>query len=109
MIILIEYAVLDITKRFAFRGYNLFHNSVSNARGVAILISSKIPYTIHNQFCDMECNILIVDITIKGTRMTIGSLYGPNNDNEEFFNTIRDTCSRLGVTDTGKGVGMRPN
>jgi exonuclease III len=28
--------------------------------------------------------------------MTIGSVYGPNNDNEEFFKDIRDTCNRLG-------------
>ncbi len=86
-------AVLDITKRFAFRGYNLIHNSVNNARGVAILISSKIPYTIHNQYSDMECNILIVDITIKGTRMTIGSLYGPNNDKTRNFLTLYVTLA----------------
>jgi hypothetical protein len=89
-------AVLDITKRFAIRGYNFIHNSTINSRGVGILISSKLPYTIHNQYCDIECNIIILDITIKGKRLTIGSVYGPNNDNEEFFNTVRDTSSRLG-------------
>jgi exonuclease III len=27
--------------------------------------------------------------------MTIGSVYGPNTDSEDFFSDIRDTCSRL--------------
>jgi hypothetical protein len=43
----------------------------------------------------MEGNILLLDITIQGVRMTIGSIYGPNTDNEDFFNTILDTCNRL--------------
>jgi hypothetical protein len=89
-------ATLDISKRFAFRGYKLIHNSFDNSRGVGILISNKLSACIHNQFCDMEGNILILDITIRGTRMTLGSVYGPNTDNAEFFNVIKDTCNRFG-------------
>jgi exonuclease III len=88
-------AVLDITKRFSFRGYNFIHNSANNSRGVGILISNKVPYTIHNKYCDLDCNIILLDITIRTTRMTIGSVYGPNNNSADFFNDIRDTCSRL--------------
>jgi exonuclease III len=78
-------ATLDITKRFLYRGYNFIHNSRDNSRGVGILISKKLDYTVHGEFRDMDGNILLLDITIQGVRMTIGSVYGPNNDNEDFL------------------------
>jgi hypothetical protein len=61
---------------------------------VGILLSKKLNYSIHNEYRDIEGNILLIDITINGNRLTVGSLYGPNNDNENFFQTITDTCRR---------------
>jgi hypothetical protein len=40
----------------------------------------------------MDCNILIIDVTILGKRFTLGSIYGPNTDVENFFSDIRHTC-----------------
>ncbi len=34
----------------------------------------------------------MLDITIYGRRLTLGSVYGPNMDVEEFFNDISHTC-----------------
>ncbi len=85
-------ATMDIEKRFGFRGYKFIHNSTSNSRGVGILISNKLQATIHNTYKDLDCNILIVDVTILGKRFTLGSIYGPNNDVENFFSDIRHTC-----------------
>jgi exonuclease III len=87
-------ATMDISKRFVLRGYNFIHNSQENSRGVGILLSKKLNYTIHNEYRDIEGNILLIDITILGKRQTIGSVYSPNNDNENFFLTIVDTCRR---------------
>jgi exonuclease III len=88
-------ATMDITKRFLFRGYSFIHNSQENSRGVGILLSKKIMYTVHNEYRDIEGNILLIDITISGWRLTVGSVYGPNNDNEDFFRTITDICNRF--------------
>jgi exonuclease III len=91
-------ATLDITKRFLYRGYNFIHNSRENSRGVGTYTCFKkirLYCTVHDEYRDMEGNILLLDITIQGVRMTVGSIYGPNNDNEDFFNTISDTCNRL--------------
>jgi hypothetical protein len=65
-------ATLDIGKRFAFRGYNFIHNSTTNSRGVGILISNKLQAIIHRTHIDMDGNILIIDVTIGGKRITIG-------------------------------------
>jgi exonuclease III len=72
---------LDIGKRFGFRGYNFIHNSTTNSRGVGILISNKLNVSIHNTYKDMDCNALILDVSIGGNRITLGSVYGPNTDN----------------------------
>jgi exonuclease III len=85
-------ATMDIGKRFGFRGYNFIHNSTINSRGVGVLISNKLKATIHNTYKDLDCNILILDVTIHGRRLTLGSVYGPNTDVEEFFNDICHTC-----------------
>ncbi len=61
-------ATMDITKRFLFRGYSFIHNSQENSRGVGILLSKKIMYTVHNEYRDIEGNILLIDITISGLR-----------------------------------------
>ncbi len=85
-------ATMDIGKRFGFRGYNFIHNSTINSRGVGILISNKLKATIHNTYKDLDCNILIIDLTIFGKRFTLGSVYGPNTDVENFFDDILHTC-----------------
>jgi exonuclease III len=89
-------ATLDIGKRFGFRGYNFIHNSTTNSRGVGILISNKLNVSIHNTFKDIDGNILLLDISIGGNRITLGSIYGPNADNEEFFTDICQMCERFG-------------
>jgi exonuclease III len=89
-------ATLDIGKRFGFRGYNFIHNSTINSRGVGILISNKLNVSIHNTYKDIDCNILLLDLSIGRTRFTVGSVYGPNTDNEEFFTDISLMCERFG-------------
>jgi hypothetical protein len=69
-------------------GYKLHHNSTRNSRGTAILISNKLEYNVRNSFFDAVCNMLIMSISIGEVTITIGSIYGPNDDNEDFFNVL---------------------
>ncbi len=46
--------VNDIVKKFKFLGFTLYHNSTMDSRGVAILISNKLAYTIEDNFKDEE-------------------------------------------------------
>jgi exonuclease III len=79
----------DIKKKLNFLGYSLHHNSTKSSRGVAILISNKIILSIEDTFCDADCNILLLKIRIDDVTFTLGSIYGLNNDDENFFNLIR--------------------
>jgi exonuclease III len=89
-------ATLDITKRLSFRGYTFIHNSMGNSRGVGLLLSNKLKFTIHDEFRDPNGNILLLNISIQGARITIGSIYSPNNDDQNFFTTISDICLHYG-------------
>jgi hypothetical protein len=89
-------AVNDITKRFAFRGYDMFINSKISSRGVGILISKKLPYIVHREYTDNNCNFIILDISIHGKRLTIGSVYGPNHDDELFFTNLGNDIGNIG-------------
>jgi hypothetical protein len=44
----------------------------------------------------MDCNALILDVSIGNHRITLGSVYGPNTDNENFFTDICETCEGFG-------------
>jgi exonuclease III len=87
--------VNDITKKFKFLGYTLYHNSTTNSRGVAILFSNKLVYTIEDIFKDEECNIFVLKVKVGNVTVTLGSVYGPNHDDENFFKLINDKIEIL--------------
>jgi exonuclease III len=88
--------VNDIEKKLKFLGYNIFHNSVINSRGTAILVSTSLEYVVEDIFRDADCNILLMRIRARGTTVTIGSVYGPNNDNKGFFDQLKENIMKLG-------------
>jgi exonuclease III len=62
----------------------------SNARGVAILLNSKLNYTIHRTKTDPNGNFLALDITIdEYIRFTLINIYGPNEDKPDFYKNIK--------------------
>jgi hypothetical protein len=69
-------------------GYKLFHNSTKNIRGVGILVHRKLSYFAHNIYKDEDCNIMILDMEFGKERLAIVSLYGPNQNEENFFKTL---------------------
>ncbi len=82
--------VHDIEKKLRFHGYVIFHNSTGNSRGTAILISSKLNFTVLDVFRDNTGNILLMKISVGNSTMVIGSIYGPNNDDMFFFNVLKE-------------------
>ena len=54
----------DLKKKLSFLGYNLHFNSGRSSRGVGILISRKLKYTVLREFGDEEDNILLLDVEI---------------------------------------------
>jgi len=57
-------------------------------RGVGILISRKVNYTVIKTYTDDAENILGLLINIDDYPLRIFSIYGPNHDNKDFYNRI---------------------
>jgi exonuclease III len=68
--------------------YELYHNSTTNKRGVGILISRSLQYTLIQQFKDDNNNILVLRLNVCGTEVLIASIYGPNNNDKKFFSDL---------------------
>ena len=66
----------------------LFSSWKSNARGIGILFAKDIDYTVHSHTSDPGGNYIIVDLTIDNRRITLVSLYAPNQDTPSFFTNI---------------------
>ena len=68
----------------------------SNSRGVAILFKNKFEFKIYNQFSDTNGNILLLDIEIDQVRMSLISIYGPNEDNPLFYERLKNRIIQFG-------------
>ena len=80
----------DVTKIFQGLGYNLLFHSTKSSRGVGILIKLSLDHVIHTVTTDWEDdNFMLLDVTINSLRLTIGSVYGPNTDDDlDFYNRL---------------------
>jgi exonuclease III len=87
--------VNNIVKKLGFMGYSLHHNLSKNSRGVAILLSNKLVFTIIDEYRDESCNILFLKMKIATTTLTVGSIYGPNTDDIIFFNQVREKIEQF--------------
>ena len=90
-----NYAIHDLEKKFNFKGYDFIHNSKRASRGTGILISKRLSYVINGQTNDYEDNYLLLDITILNFRMVLGSIYGPNCNNQLFWENLRNDLKNL--------------
>lgn len=78
-------------------GLNCIFNSYSsNSRGIAILFNNTFEYKIHQQVKDAHGNYLLADISVQNNRITLASVYGPNNDNPQFFKSLYEEIDNLG-------------
>jgi exonuclease III len=77
--------------------YKLYLNSTRDVRGVGIAIKRSINHEVKKIVCDtVDENYILLDLIIKGKRIVIGSIYGPNGNNVNFYNILRRDLERLG-------------
>ena len=70
-------------------GYKCIFNSfTSSSRGVVVMLNNSFEYKLYESKIDNSGNFIALDITIKEKRITLINIYGPNNDNQQFFLNI---------------------
>jgi hypothetical protein len=95
-----SHAINDLTKIINFKGYDFFFNSPMSSRGVGILISKKVNYTVEATQKDDIGNILVIKMIIDGLVFVVGSVYGPNDNNMDFFITLEQIITAFGSANT---------
>ena len=71
-------------------GYRIFMAGLtSNKRGVMILLNNNFQHDIGRTVTDPNGNFLILEITIKGKKITLVNIYGPNEDCPQFYYNIK--------------------
>jgi hypothetical protein len=73
----------------------MFHNSTSNSRGVGILISNNLQYTVNAEYRDIANNVLALSITVCDTDVLLISVYGPNNNRKEFYLFLHSVLAKF--------------
>ena len=89
-------AVENISKKFLFLGYDFFHNSLTSNRGVGILIRSQLGAIVTGSDSDPDGNYLILNVSLGELELTIGSIYGPNiNENIPVLDNLLVSVSNM--------------
>ena len=82
----------DICRTFLINpycSYRFLFNSSQNKRGTGILIKNNILFTEFGRAADEEENFLAIMAEIKGNKMVLCSIYGPNAHNPNFFTRLK--------------------
>jgi exonuclease III len=70
--------------------YKLYINSNKESRGVGIAIKRNIYHDIKRVYNGTgDDNVILLDVVIKNVRLTIGTVYGPNRNDTDFYIRIR--------------------
>ena len=78
-----------------YKSYNFFHNSLSNSRGVGILIKKSLNVSVSEVGHDEEGNILALKISTEGkSDLLLISVYGPNKNDPSFFETLSNILQK---------------
>ena len=78
-------------------GYQAVYNSFnSQSRGVAIFLTNKFEFKIHNTHRDTNGNVLLLDIEIEKHRITLAAIYGPNTDEPTFYEHLQENIIKMG-------------
>jgi exonuclease III len=75
-----------------YGAYDFYANSTRNKRGVGILIKKNSNFSVLEERRDAEENILTLRLLHQGNNreLIVGSIYGPNRAEPQFFNNLRD-------------------
>ena len=66
-----------------------FSSFTNSSRGVMILINNNFEFKVEGVKTDKNGNYILLDITIQGKRITLVNIYGPNEDNPNFYTNIQ--------------------
>ena len=66
----------------------IFSHGTSSSKGVSIMFKNNLRKQIHSTIVDPNGRYVILDITINEKRLTLGNIYGPNEDEPSFFMEI---------------------
>ena len=73
-----------------YGNYEIFTNSKNGSRGTVILLSDRLNYKVFRTFKSTCENILGLDLAINNFRLTLMSVYGPKQyQNENFFPDLK--------------------
>ena len=72
-----------------------FSHGTSSARGTCIFIRSRVQKEIHKIIKDDDGRYIILDITLDGVRVTLASVYAPNDDDPDYIINIRNLIEDL--------------
>jgi exonuclease III len=75
--------------------YKLYLNSTMESRGVGIAIKRNIGHEIKTRYDGRgDENVILLDIILKGQRLTVGVVYGPNGNDVGFYRDIENKIRR---------------
>ena len=91
-------AINDLEKMFQFNSYKFIHNSTTSSRGVGFLVKKNIweKLQLIERVDNEDGNFLLIHITLHGRPLLLGSIYGPNRDNEvALYTSLKNKLSNF--------------
>ena len=78
-------------------GYEVFFKSFnSNSRGIAVFFKNNFEFKLNNVFKDSNGNVLLLDIEIEDKRITLATIYRPNDDDANFYEKLQNNIIKMG-------------
>ena len=78
-------------------GYKIiFNHGRSDSTGVCILLKPSATFDILNTFRDDNGRILLVTLKVNETTISLANIYGPNNDDHNFFIDLHNLLLKHG-------------
>ena len=70
-------------------GYDIFFSSYTTmSRGTMVLLNNNFEQKVKKVKTDKNGNFIILDMEIQGREITLASIYGPNEDNPNFYENL---------------------
>ena len=77
-------------------GYEVYFSSFSSqSRVKAIFFNNNFDHKVHNKLDDTSCNFLALDITLSNTHVSIVVIYGPTEDDPQFYKMVSEAICNL--------------
>jgi exonuclease III len=89
----------DLEKCFRtnpFGNYDFYHNLTKNKRGVGILVKKGLDAKLSRRRDDIDENYMLLELDIKNQNIVLGVIYGPNNNDPDFFTRLTADITSLG-------------